>query len=85
LLSRGKTEGLRQAVPRNRPVREGLSEWNELLPGLFSLDPDLSVSYKIFYVNVLLIEVNPFAPVSTPISLGAGERRENLEKLKGEP
>jgi len=28
------------------------------------------ILYKIAAMNVLLIEVNPFAPVSTPISLG---------------
>lgn len=38
--------------------------------GLFSLDLGPLAPIKVSTVNVLLIEINPFAPASTPISLG---------------
>jgi anaerobic magnesium-protoporphyrin IX monomethyl ester cyclase len=40
------------------------------IKGSFLLTMSLQFSYKIATMNVLLIEMNPFVPVSTPISLG---------------
>lgn len=36
----------------------------------FFLDLDMAIFYKSLMVNVLLIEINPFSPVLTPISSG---------------